>query len=296
MTKPVDDPGGSLGRDAAALDIEAVEAQVQQALRQRDLRARISGVVYPVMTVGLFLLAWEVTVRLLRVPEFLVPAPTQVVAKGLEHLGLLLRNGWVTTQEILLGYLLSIVVGIPLALAIFLSPVFARSVYPLLVSSQAVPKTAIAPLFVIWFGFGLLPKVLVAFLIAFFAIVINTVVGLGSVQPEKIYLARSMGLSPLATFLKIRLPQALPAILGGLKVAITLAVVGAVVGEFVGADSGLGYLLLVANGNLDSPLLFAGFVALTVIGGGLFLLIEVIEWLAIPWHTSQRGTEAHESL
>ncbi len=296
MAKPIDDPAGSLGRDAEALDIEAVEARVQQALRQRDLRARISGVVYPVMTVGLFLLAWEVTVRLLRVPEFLVPAPTQVVAKGLEHLGLLLRNGWVTTQEILLGYLLSIVVGIPLALAIFLSPVFARSVYPLLVSSQAVPKTAIAPLFVIWFGFGLLPKVLVAFLIAFFAIVINTVVGLGSVQPEKIYLARSMGLSPLATFLKIRLPQALPAILGGLKVAITLAVVGAVVGEFVGADSGLGYLLLVANGNLDSPLLFAGFVALTVIGAGLFLLIELIEWLAIPWHTSQRGAEAHESL
>ncbi len=219
-----------------------------------------------------------------------------MVAKTLEHLGLLIRHGWVTTKEILLGYLLSIVVGIPLALAIFLWPAFARSVYPLLVASQAVPKTAIAPLFVIWFGFGLVPKVLVAFLIAFFAIVINTVVGLESVQPEKIYLARSMGLSPLATFLKIRLPQALPAIFGGLKVAITLAVVGAVVGEFVGSDSGLGYLLLQATGSLDSPLLFAGFVPLTLIGAGLFLLIELIEWLAIPWHTSQRRAEAQESL
>ncbi len=282
--------------DPEAADIEVVEARVQQALRERDARARISGVVYPVAAVVILLVLWEVGVRLLRIPEFLVPAPSRVVAKVQEHLGLLIRHGWITTKEILLGYLLSIIVGIPLALAIFLWPAFARSVYPLLVSSQAVPKTAIAPLFVVWFGFGLVPKVLVAFLIAFFAIVISTVVGLGSVQAEKIYLARSMGLSPLATFLKIRLPQALPAIFGGLKVAITLAVVGAVVGEFVGADSGLGYLLQQATGSLDSPLLFAGFVALTVIGAGLFLLIELIEWLAIPWHTSQRRTEAHESL
>ncbi len=296
MPKPSDDPAESVGMDAETSDIELVEARVQQALRRRDLRARISAVIYPVVTVLLFLFLWEVTVRLLRVPEFLVPVPSRVVAKIQEHMGLLLRYGWVTTKEILLGYLLSIVVGIPLALAIFLSPVFARSAYPLLVSSQAVPKIAIAPLFVIWFGFGLLPKVLVAFLIAFFAIVISTVVGLGSIQPEKIYLARSMGLSPLATFLKIRLPQALPAIFGGLKVAITLAVIGAVVGEFVGGDSGLGYLLQVATGSLDSPLNFAGLVALTVIGAGLFLLIELIEWLAIPWHASQRDTEAHQSL
>ena len=296
MADASEDRRATLRMGPEGLDIEVVEARMQQALRERDLRARISGIVYPVVTVVLLVVVWELTVRLLRVPEFLVPAPTRVAAKVLEHMSLLIRNGWVTAKEILLGYLLSIAVGIPLALAIFLSPVFARSVYPLLVSSQAVPKTAIAPLFVIWFGFGLAPKVLVAFLIAFFAIVINTVVGLGSVQAEKIYLARSMGLGPLATFLKIRLPQALPAIFGGLKVAITLAVVGAVVGEFVGADSGLGYLLLVANGNLDSPLLFAGFGALTVIGAGLFLLIEFVEWLAIPWHTSQRHTEAHESL
>jgi NitT/TauT family transport system permease protein len=209
---------------------------------------------------------------------------------------LLLTNGWVTTKAIILGYLLSILVGVPLALAIFLWPAFARSFYPLLVSSQAVPKTAIAPLFVIWLGFGILPKVLIAFLIAFFAIVISTVVGLGSIEPEKIYLARSMGMSPTMTFFKIRLPQALPSIFGGLKVAMTLAVVGTVVGEFVGSDSGLGYLLLIANGNLDTPLLFAGFVGLTVIGGTLYLLIEAAERLAIPWHTSQRAAAAQESL
>src|SRR5574341_1837464 len=164
-------------------DIETVEARVQQALKARDVRARISGVVYPVVTVVIFLAFWELGVRLLQVPEFLVPAPSRVVAKVQEHTGLLIRHGWITTKEVLLGYLLSIVVGIPLALAIFLWPAFARSVYPLLVASQAVPKTAIAPLFVVWFGFGLLPKVLIAFLVAFVAIIINTLVGLESVQP-----------------------------------------------------------------------------------------------------------------
>ncbi len=282
--------------ESEALDIDLVEARVQQALRRRDARARVSGIVYPVAAAVLLLVAWEVAVRLLRIPEYLVPAPSRVVAKVFQHLPLLARQGWVTTQEILLGYLVSIAVGIPLALAIFLWPAFSRSVYPLLVASQAVPKTAIAPLFIIWFGFGMVPKVLVAFLIAFFAIVINTVVGLQSVQPEKIYLARSMGLGSWPTFVKFRLPQALPAIFGGLKVAITLAVVGAVVGEFVGADSGLGYLLMQASGTLDSPLLFAGFVPLTIIGAGLFLLIELIERLAIPWHSSRRLTAAQESL
>ena len=184
----------------------------------------------------------------------------------------------------MLGFALSIVIGIPLALAIFLWPAFSRSILPLLVSSQAMPKVAVAPLFLVWFGFGLLPKVLIAFLIAFFPVVINTAVGLASIEPEKIYLARSMGFGATATFFKIRLPNALPAIFGGLKISITLAVVGAVVGEFVGGDAGLGYLLMVANGSMDTQLLFAGIVALTVLGVALFLLIEFAERLAIPRH------------
>jgi NitT/TauT family transport system permease protein len=150
------------------------------------------------------------------------------------------------------------------------------------VSSQAVPKVAVAPLFVVWFGFGLLPKVLIAFLIAFFPIVINTAVGLESIEREKILLARSMGLSALDTFFKIRLPSALPTVFGGMKIAITLAVVGAVVGEFVGGEEGLGYVLLTANGSMDTPLLFAGVIALTVVGVALYLLVELAERLAIP--------------
>src|SRR5262249_17578832 len=173
-----------------------------------------------------------------------------------------------------LGFALSIVVGIPLAIGIFMSPAFSRSVLPLLISSQAMPKVAVAPLLLVWFGFGLLPKVLIAFLIAFFPIVISTAVGLASIEPEEIHLARSMGLGPAGTFLKVRLPSALPSVFGGLKISIPLAVVGAVVGEFVGGDAGLGYLLMVANGNLDTPLLFAGIFALTVQGVVLYFLVE----------------------
>jgi NitT/TauT family transport system permease protein len=213
-----------------------------------------------------------------------------------KNAGLLLHNGGVTAIEILLGFVLSIVVGIPLALAIFLWPPFSRSVLPLLVSSQAMPKVAVAPLFLVWFGFGLLPKVLIAFLIAFFPIVINTAVGLAAIEPEKIQLARSMGFNAADTFFKIRLPSALPAIFGGLKISITLAVVGAVVGEFVGGDAGLGYLLMVANGSMDTQLLFAGIVGLTILGVAFYMLIEIAERVAIPRHMVSGDTAVRESL
>jgi NitT/TauT family transport system permease protein len=273
-------------RNDAALTIEQVEAEVQDRRARHQLHARLSAVIYPILTVVGTLVAWEVVARVFRIPAFLLPAPSAIVASLVEHAPLLLKHGWVTTVEIVLGYLLSIVVGVPLALAIFMSPAFSRSVLPLLVSSQAMPKVAVAPLLLVWFGFGLLPKVLIAFLIAFFPIVISTAVGLASIEPEKIHLARSMGLGPAATFFKIRLPSALPSVFGGLKISITLAVVGAVVGEFVGGDAGLGYLLMVANGSLDTPLLFAGIFALTVQGVVLYFLVELAERLAIPRRTA----------
>jgi NitT/TauT family transport system permease protein len=266
----------------APLSIEEVEARVQNRRVRRRSRARISAIIYPVMTVIGTLVAWEFATRAFDIPAYLLPAPSRIAVSLVENAALILKHGWVTTIEIVLGFLLSIVVGVPLALAIFMWPAFSRSVLPLLVSSQAMPKVAVAPLFLVWFGFGLLPKVLIAFLIAFFPIVIGTAVGLASIEQEKIHLARSMGLGAAATFFKIRLPSALPSVFGGLKISITLAVVGAVVGEFVGGDAGLGHLLMVANGNIDTPLLFAGLVALTVQGVVLFFLVELVERLAIP--------------
>ncbi|HEY2184604.1 MAG TPA: ABC transporter permease [Xanthobacteraceae bacterium] len=272
------------GGRSSALGMSELEADVQRRRARREWRARISGIAYPVAVVLGLLALWEACTRLFAVPAFLLPPPSAVASSLVANAPLLLFHGWITTAEILLGFALSIVVGIPLALAIFLWPAFSRSVLPLLISSQAMPKVAVAPLFLVWFGFGLLPKVLIAFLIAFFPVVINTAVGLAAIEPEKIYLARSMGFGALATFFKIRLPNALPAIFGGLKISITLAVVGAVVGEFVGGDAGLGYLLLVANGSMDTQLLFAGIVALTVLGVVLFVLVELAERIAVPRH------------
>ena len=284
------------GAQSTALDIAELEASVERSRAQREWRARISGVIYPIGVVLGVLAVWEAVTRMFGVPAFLLPPPSAIGVSFMANAPLLLSHGWITTVEILLGFALSIVVGIPLALAIFLWPVFSRSILPLLVSSQAMPKVAIAPLLLVWFGFGLLPKVLIAFLIAFFPIVINTVVGLASIEPEKIHLARSMGFGATATFFKIRLPNALPAIFGGLKISITLAVVGAVVGEFVGGDAGLGYLLLVANGSMDTALLFAGIVALTILGVVLFLLVELAERLAIPRHIISGDKGARETF
>lgn len=294
MTPPADPRAETAA--ARGPTIEEVEASVQRLRARRESRARTAGIVYPILAVLGVLVLWEAAARAFAIPAFILPAPSLIAASLAAHLGLIVYQGWVTTTEILLGFGLSIVVAVPLALAIFLSPTFARTVYPLLISSQAIPKVAVAPLFIVWFGFSLLPKVLIAFLIAFFPVVINTAVGLASIEPEKIFLAQSMGLGAAATFFKVRLPNALPLIFGGLKISITLAVVGAVVGEFVGGDAGLGYLLMVANGSMDTPLLFAAIFGLTVLGVVFFLLIEIAERLAVPRHAERRNAGARESM
>ena len=280
---------------------QVVATQPEQAatrLRRSsgELNERIRSVLYPVGSIVLILVIWEAATRLLHVPVFLLPPPTVIAESMYLNAGVLMQESIATTWEITLGFGLSIVIGVPLALAIFLWPPFARTLYPLLVSSQAVPKVAIAPLFIVWFGLGLMPKVLIAFLIAFFPVVINTAMGLAAIEPEKIYLARSMGLGAFATFFKIRLPNALPSIFAGLKISITLAVVGAVVGEFVGGQGGLGYLLLIANGSMDTALLFGGLVALTLLGVIFFALVAVVEHLVLPPHVIAAATAVRESM
>jgi NitT/TauT family transport system permease protein len=272
------------------LSIEQVEQRVQEQTRARRARDRRAELIYPVLAGAVLLAIWEFGTRAFHVPVYLFPPPSSILAATVENWQLLLRESWITGIEILAGYAVSILVGVPLALAIFQWPIFSKSIYPLLISSQAMPKVAVAPLFVVWFGFGLMPKVLIAFLIAFFPIVINTVMGLAAIEREKIYLAQSMGLSAFDTFRLIRLPNALPSIFAGLKISITLAVVGAVVGEFVGGDGGLGYELMVANGSMNTPLLFAGILALTVLGVLAFWMVEVVERLSMPHQEKASGS------
>jgi NitT/TauT family transport system permease protein len=245
----------------------------------------------PFVGILVFLAVWEAGVAIFKAPAYLLPPPTQIFETFIAELPKLLYHGWVTAYEMLLGYGLAVGIAIPLAIAITASQRFDRFVMPTLLFFQVVPKVAIAPLFLVWFGVGALPKVLVAFLISFFPIVIDAAVGLRSMSTEMNDLARSMGATKLQAFLRFRLPTSLPYLFSGLKVAATLAVAGAVVGEFVGADKGLGYLLLVTNSNLETALMFATLFALTIIGLAFFYAVERLEALLIPWHVSHRVRE-----
>jgi NitT/TauT family transport system permease protein len=194
----------------------------------------------------------------------------------------------VTGIEIILGFLLALVVGGALAIIIVYYPPFEATVAPWIVVSQVIPKVALGPLFVIWLGFGLLPKVIIAFLIAFFPILIDTVVGLRSVERDSIFLLRAMGANRWKIFRYLLLPNALPNVFAGMKVAITLATVGAIVGEFVGANEGLGYVILFANGTMDTSLLFSALVVLSVLAFILYAVIGILQSIFVRWHVSQR--------
>ena len=243
----------------------------------------------PILLILILLVLWDLTIRVFHIPPYLIPAPEAVVKQLIVEWPRLLRESAVTTYATLGGFALSVAFGIPMALMIAYSRTIESFVYPLLVFSQSVPKIAIAPLFVVWFGFGIIPKVIAAFMLGFFPVVVSTVVGFKSVDPEMLDLARSMKASWFATFVRISLPQAMPSIFAGLKVSVTLAVVGAVVGEFVGSNSGIGYLLQIANGNFDLPLMFAALTVLSAIGVLLFVAVDLVERLMIPWHASQRN-------
>jgi len=258
---------------------------------QRRMAAVVAAKLIPLAGIFAFLAVWQAVVTFFKVPAYLLPAPTEIFRVFVDELPKLAYHGWVTAYEMLLGYALAVVVAIPLAIAITSSSRFDRFVMPQMLFLQVVPKVAIAPLFLVWFGVGTTPKVLVAFLISFFPIVIDAAVGLRSMSAEMNDLARSMGASRMQVFAEFRLPTSLPYLFSGLKVAATLAVAGAVVGEFVGADKGLGYLLLVTNSNLETALMFATLVALTLIGLAFFYAVELLEKLLIPWHVTHRVRE-----
>jgi NitT/TauT family transport system permease protein len=231
---------------------------------------------------------WQVLVPTLAVPKYILPTPLDIWSRAVVAWPILWANMLVTLQSVLAGYALAVVVSIPLAMLLAYSPVLEGVAYPILVFLQIIPKIALAPLLVIWFGFGIQSKILITFLLSFFPIVVDSIVGFKSVPPTLVQLASSMRARPLALFFKIRLPAALPNIFAGLKISIALATTAAIVGEFVGADRGLGYLLQRANGDLDTELLFAALCLLSLMGLVLYFIVEAIERYAIPWHVSQR--------
>ena len=238
------------------------------------------------------LVLWEAGVRLSGVKEYLLPPPSTVWTEFLKRYDIVMLGAIVTTKEIIAGYFLAIAVSIPLALSVAYSRFMEEAVYPSVVFLQIVPKIAIAPLFIIWFGFGFTPKLLLVFLLSFFPIVAASIAGFKSIDPEIMDFARTTGAGAWKMFLKIRLPHALPDIFTGLKVGAALSATAAVVAEFVASDRGLGYLLLQYNGNLDTPMVFAIIVLLSLIGIIIYYVVEAVERFTIPWHVSQQPTDA----
>ena len=250
----------------------------------------------PVITAVGCLLAWELAVRLLAIPTYLLPAPSNVIAKMLTDYRMFVLEAIPTLTAIVAGFLLAVAVGIPIATFMVYSRLFRHAAQGIVITAQVLPKVALAPLFIVWFGFGLLPKVLMTFLISFFPIVIDSVIGLSAVRPESLMLVRSMGGNRWQAFWKVRLPNALPSIFGGFKVAITFAVVGALVAEFVGSDSGLGYVLVMARGNLDTLTVFAVIGWLVVIGFVFYYAVELLEKLVLRNRARNRAHELGAGL
>jgi NitT/TauT family transport system permease protein len=252
---------------------------------------RLANVLMPSVGIIVLFVIWQLVTTAFSIPDYLLPQPIAVVQRIARDWVQILDAARYTLFEILVGFAASIVIGVPLAFVIVLSKTLERIVMPMTVASQAIPKVAIAPILVVWLGFGLLPKIAISFLIAFFPIVVSTVTGLKSVELEMIDLVKSMGAGTTKIMLRVRAPAALPHMFAGFKVAICLSVVGAIVGEFVGSDHGLGYLLLTATGTLDGPLVWSALIILIAIGVTLYMIVAKIERMTIRWHVSVRADE-----
>lgn len=238
---------------------------------------------YPTAGALLILLVWHLSVEFFGIPPVVLPTPDQVLDAFIEHRDLLVEQGLVTLRECIYGFVLAFVTGVPIAVAIATSRVLNQVFYPLLIAMQSVPKIALAPIVLVWFGIGIESKLVIVWLVAFFPIVVDTSAGLRATPREFMELAYSLRSNPLQTFTKIQFPAALPFILSGSKVAITLAVIGAVIAEFVGSNEGLGNLLLAANSQLNTPLAFAALFGLAALGIALYGAVVTSEVLLAPW-------------
>jgi len=233
----------------------------------------------------LFVALWEWMVRAWNVPNFLVPAPSTVagaLARGVRT-GLYLTNFWITLFEALVGFVIAAVAGIVLGAVIAQFRLVERTFYPYLVALQTLPKIAIAPLIIVWFGFGISSKVIIAGTVAFFPVLVNVIVGLKTVDAAKLDLMRSLRASRWQTFRLVTFPNALPFVFAGLDIAIVFSVLGAIVGEFVGSQKGLGNLILQFNFSLDVAGVFAVLILLSVMGVALHLVMQAVQRHVIFW-------------
>ena len=248
------------------------------------------------LLVVLLLGLWQAATALWNIQPWLLPSPSDIGSAAVQARSLLLPHIAQTALETLAGFAAALAVGLALALVIDLSSTLRRAVYPLLVVSQTIPIIAIAPLLVIWFGYGLLPKVIVVGLLCFFPIVVSTADGLRSTDPDLIALLQSMGATRRQIFLKVRVPAALPGMFTGIKVAITYSVVGAIIGEWVGASRGLGVFMLRASNSFRTDWVFATIAVVSALSLLLFLAVVLAERAALPWFYTKAREEVWEEM
>lgn len=275
--------------NAASTTVSATTSGPSASVVQRRRRRILRNAALPVLSAIVGLIVWEIVVRAFDIPAYLLPAPTEVVEVLFNRFPYLMTNLGYTMFSALLGFTLAMILGVGLGIAIASSPVVDRVVYPWLVISHAIPKVVVAPLLLVWIGFGVKSGVIFVVFFTFFTIVVNTVMGLKSADPDLLHMVRSMGASKMKVLWKIKLPNALPNIFTGIKIAATLAPVGAVIGEFVASNRGLGYVLIQAVGSMSIDLAFAAVFLVSGFGVIVWYLAELIEKRILPWHASQRG-------
>jgi ABC-type nitrate/sulfonate/bicarbonate transport system permease component len=243
----------------------------------------------PLAVIAILLGVWELAARwdwisgALSIEDFLVPAPSDIAESLWRDRSLLADDAWVTVREVVLGFLIALAAGLAFAIVLHLSETLRRAFYPLLVASQTIPPVAIAPILVVWFGFGIAPKLFLVALICFFPITVNTLDGLRSVDPQLITMMRTLGATRIQILGRVELPSALPFLFSGARIAIAVAVIAAVFAEWAGADSGLGHQILIASSQLLTARMFAAIVVLSAIAIFLFALVTIVERLVVTW-------------
>lgn len=261
---------------------------LSRRMRQGGMTRWLSQSWLAILFFVFFFAFWEASIDLFGIPPYILNKPSEIVTRGWADINRLLYYTYVTGLETVVGYVIAIIVAVPLGLAIAFSSFLRRTIYPFFVSVEMVPKIAFAPLFISWLGFGLLPKIIIVFLVCFFPIVLNAILAFGSLPEDLTRFCRSTGAGWLRVFLKVRLPAALPQCFVGFKYAALNATVGATIAEFIGSDQGLGFYIQITTGNMRPDLAFAGIFLLTGLGLCLFGLVTLAERLLIPWHISVR--------
>jgi ABC-type nitrate/sulfonate/bicarbonate transport system permease component len=252
---------------------------------------RLTAWIWPLAIIAIALVAWEAGVRAADTPRWMLPPPTAIATAFRTDRVLLWENTQATMLEIGLGFAFALVIGVAVGIAIAISRVLERAIYPIIIASQTIPMVALAPLLLIWFGYGLTPKVIVTALVCFFPIVVSTVDGLRAADREHLALLTTFGAGPWRRFWLAQVPAALPSLFSGIRIAITFSVIGAVFGELVGASEGLGYLMQRAAAQFQTARVFAALFILAGLGVGLFAIATLLERILLPWRRPIRNDD-----